>query len=75
MPILVVVVAAAIGLLVFLLLKKRPISEFEARLLELCRGDTGQLERLIAAERRRAPRIGRALAAQRALLALERDRR
>jgi len=49
--------------------------EAETKLLRICLGDTGQVERMIDAEMTRMPGISRAEAASRAVSRYERDNR
>ena len=70
-----IVIIAAI---VFLLRRSADRAETpssEEDLLQLCHGDTAQMERLITLERKNAPGIPRSTAVARAVYSLRRDKR
>lgn len=78
---LAVVLAQALGVLLLTLLVVRPERFMRLRadrhvltLLELCRGNRGEVFRLVELEKKRAPEISEKVAYERAIKRLSRDK-
>ena len=74
-PLIVLLFVAVVFMAFMAVWRRAPSRNAETRLLRMCRGDRGQVERLIEGELRRSPGIARHEAAARAVRRYERDNR